>query len=115
MMSDAAPARTYLPILGYRAGLEWVLANSRMAFTDARVRDAEHLAVGDRLFLYTSRGCFGNPTRDRGRVIGEAEVTSAVHRRRKPVTIAGQEFTYDCQLRLKSLPLARRSGDRRHG
>jgi hypothetical protein len=100
-MSTAATS--YLLILGHRAGLAWVLGNSRMAFTDARAREGERLDVGDRLFIYTSRGCFGNPTRDRGRIIGEAEVVRPLRRRRQPVAIADQEFTHDCQIDLKSL------------
>jgi hypothetical protein len=102
-MSDAQAATSYLLILGHRAGLAWVLGHSRMAFTDARAREGERLDVGDRLFLYTSRGCFGNPTRDRGRVIGEAEVAAPLRNRRQSVAIAGQRFTHDCQIDLKSL------------
>jgi hypothetical protein len=98
---------SYLLILGHRAGLEWVLENSRMAFTAARAKDGALLAVGDRLFLYTSRGCFGNPTRDRGRVIGEAHVTSPVRARAKPVEIAGREFTHECEIALQSLAPSR--------
>jgi hypothetical protein len=100
MRSDRA---TYLLILGHRAGLAWVLGNSRMAFTEARIKEGQRLAEGDWLFLYTSRGCFGNPTRDRGRVIGEGEVLTTVRRRRVPLTIMRQEFTHDCQIMLKSL------------
>lgn len=74
-----------------------------MAFTAARAVDGAQLAVGDRLFLYTSRGCFGNPGRDKGRVIGEAEVLSPLRRRPKPVTIAGRDFTHDCRIAVKSL------------
>jgi hypothetical protein len=99
----AAAPQTYLLILGHREGLAWVLRNSRMAFTESRAAEGAQLTVGDRLFLYTSRGCFGNPTRDRGRVIGEAGVTSALRRRREPMEITEQQFTHDCQIELKSL------------
>jgi hypothetical protein len=78
-------ATSYPLILGHRARLAWVLGHSRMAspdgFTDARARKGERPDVGDRLFLYTSRGCFGNPTRDRGRVIGEAGVAGPLRYR----------------------------------
>src|SRR5437016_3637867 len=94
---------TYLLILGHRAGLAWVLKNSRMAFTAGRASEGAQLAVGDRLFLYTSRGCFGNPTRDRGRVIGEAEVISPLRQRSRPLRIDGREFTHDCEIVLKCL------------
>jgi hypothetical protein len=93
----------YLLILGHREGLSWVLENSRMAFTASRSREAERLAIGDRLFIYTTRGCFGNPTRDRGRVIGEAKVIGRLRRRPTPLTIGARNFTHDCRIALASL------------
>jgi hypothetical protein len=93
----------YLLILGHREGLSWVLKNSRMAFTASRASEGERLAIGDRLFLYTTRGCFGNPTRDRGRVIGEAEVVGRLRRRPTPLSIGGRNFTHDCRIALASL------------
>lgn len=94
---------TYLLILGERAGLAWVLENRRMAFTESRVSQASRLAVGDRLFPYTTRGCFHNPTRDRGRVIGEAMVAGNLRKRRRPLVIGGREFTHECEITLESL------------
>ncbi|HKF79950.1 MAG TPA: hypothetical protein VKB17_03920, partial [Thermoleophilaceae bacterium] len=69
-----AGAATYLLILGEREALAWVLREQRMAFSARRARSASALTLGDRLLLYTTRGCFHNPTRDRGRVIGAGEV-----------------------------------------
>lgn len=95
--------RSYLLVIGHMEGLAWVLKNSRMAFTAHRARAGQQLRVGDRLFLYTSRGCFGNPTRDRGRVIGDGVVRTLVARRPRPVEIAGIWFTHDCVITLRSL------------
>jgi hypothetical protein len=94
---------TYLLILGDREGLSWVLHNRRMAFTESRAAEVADLRAGDRLFLYTTRGCYHNPTRDRGRVIGEAEATSAVTRLDRPILIGDRQFTYACDIELKSL------------
>jgi hypothetical protein len=93
----------YLLILGHREGLAWVLRNQKMAFSAARASDGKRLAVGDRLFLYTSRGCFHNPTRDRGRVIGEATVASELRALPEPLLIGEREFAYTCDLELESL------------
>jgi hypothetical protein len=89
--------------LGDRQALGWVLRTSRMAFPSHRASLAARLAVGDRLLLYTTRGCFYNPTRDRGRVIGDATATTAPARLTEPVVIAGREFAIGCQLRIDSL------------
>jgi hypothetical protein len=74
-----------------------------MAFTKARAASATRLGVGDRLFLYTTRSCFRNPTRDRGRVIGIAEVQTPLRRRRERVVIADREFTHDCGIEIQAL------------
>jgi hypothetical protein len=93
----------YLLILGHREGLAWVLRNQKMAFSAARASDGKRLAVGDRLYLYTSRGCFHNPTRDRGRVIGEATVASELRALPETLLIGEREFAYTCDLELESL------------
>jgi hypothetical protein len=74
-----------------------------MAFPSYRAREVAPLRVGDPLFLYTTRGCFHNPTRDRGRVIGIAEATSVAEQLDAPVEFAGREFSIGCHLRLSSL------------
>lgn len=96
-------AASYLLVLGSREGLAWVLKNERMAFREANVSRATRLEPGDRLFLYTTRSCFGSFSRDRGRIIGEAEVATPVQRRSRPVEIGGQSFTHDCQIVVNSL------------
>lgn len=101
-----ADARWYLLVIGDRQALAWVLSQQRMAFSQRRRTSAEHLRPGDRLFLYTTRSCFKNPTRDRGRVIGEATTTSPVTALDAPVVFGDRDFTAGCSLRLDTLAVA---------
>lgn len=89
------PAATYLLILSEREAVAWVLEKERMAFP------ARRRAEVDRLILLTTRGCWHNPTRDRTRLIGTAEVTSPVRALDEPVTIAGRDFTRGCDLKVE--------------
>jgi hypothetical protein len=50
------------------------------------------------LLLYTTRGCFSNPTRDQGRVMGHATVRSTVKQLDKPVEFADRSFAIGCSL-----------------
>ena len=69
----------WLCTIGDRDALWWVLSEQRMAFPmKRRRRTLDELEAGDALYLYTTRGAFGNPTRDRGRVIGRATADQAV-------------------------------------
>ena len=85
--------RTYLLPIADREPLTWILKEQRTAFPPWRAREAQELASGDRLLLYTTRGCFHNPTRDRGRVIGLATVTAPSSTLRKPVRFGDREYT----------------------
>src|SRR5262245_52569967 len=102
-MNRPAVQGTFLLVLSERMGLAWVLRNQRMAFAASTIRSAEKLKPGDRLFLYTTRNCFHNPTIDRGRVVGEAEVLDNVRRRREPLIILDRSFTHDCPIELRTL------------
>ena len=94
---------SYLLILGDREPLAWVLREERMAFPRGRVGDARELRAGDSLLIYTTRGCFRSPTRDRGRVIGKATVESDVEQLDDPVVFADREFTSGCSLAIEGL------------
>ena len=59
------------------------------------------VAVGDDFLLYTAWGCFHNPTRDCGRVIGRARVESSITRFDVPVTIGGRNFMLGYAIRLE--------------
>jgi hypothetical protein len=93
----------HLLILGERSGLAWVLKHEQMAFADHRRSELSRVAVGDDFLLYTTRGCFHNPTRDRGRVIGRAQVRSAIASLERLVTIGGREYSLVCAIRLDQL------------
>lgn len=94
---------SYLAVIGEREALAWVLRESRMAFPATRRSEVDRLAVGDELFLLTTRGCFHNPGRDRTRVIGRAVVTTPVAPLDPPVELAGRTFPRGCDLRITSL------------
>jgi hypothetical protein len=100
---NIALVAAYLLIFGSRAGLAWVLENERMAFSAANASRASRLEPGDRLFIYTARGTFKNFRRDRGRLIGEAEVESPVKPRKRPVQIDRKSFSHDCEIDLLNL------------
>jgi hypothetical protein len=100
---DRASSATYLLVLGDRAALAWVLKHERMAFPDYRRAETRALKLGDRLLLYTTRGCFRNPTRDRGRVIGEAVVTSKLIPLDQAVVISGRTYPVGCKISVKRL------------
>lgn len=92
--------RAYLLVLGERDAIAWVLREQRMAFPARRRAETAALAIGDKLFLYATRGAWHNPTRDRGRVLGLAIVTSPVRSFDEPLEIAGRHFHTGCQLRV---------------
>lgn len=103
--------RTYLLIIGERKALAWVVDHERMAFSANRASSAQRLAVGDELLLYTTRGAFHNPTRDRGRITGSATVASEVEPLGRPIQIAGREFTHGCDIEITSLAPYRQGVD----
>ena len=53
--------------------------------------------------LYTTRGCFRNPTRDRGRVIGVALVATRAHELAVPVRFGEREFPIGLDLEIELL------------
>lgn len=94
---------SYLLVIGEREALAWLLRESRMAFPTTRRAEVDRLAVGDELFLLTTRGCFHNPTRDRTRVVGRAVASSPVTRLDPPLELVGRTFTRGCGLQITSL------------
>lgn len=93
----------YLLPIADRDPLAWIVAEQRTAVSERRRREAEALEPGDRVFLYTTRGCFRNPTRDRGRVIGIAVVTRRARELDDPVRFGGREYPIEIALRIESL------------
>jgi hypothetical protein len=74
-----------------------------MAFPAKRRAEVAGLAVGDELFLLTTRGCWHNPGRDRTRIIGRATVRTPVAALPEPLEIAGRSFTRGCDLTIHEL------------
>ena len=95
--------RSYLLPIADREPLIWILRERRTAFPIYRRRDAERLVKGDLLLLYTTRGCFHNPTRDRGRVIGVATVKRPTQELAEPIRFAEREFPIGVDLALETL------------
>ena len=97
------PSPGLLLVIGEREALAWILRGERMAFTPSRAREARALSPGQRLFLYTTRGCFHNPTRDRGRVIAAATVATCVEELAEPLELGGRTFTTGCRLKIPQI------------
>jgi hypothetical protein len=74
-----------------------------MAFPMSRARETEKLIQGDKLLLYTTRGCFRNPSGDRGRVVAEATLASGVSRLMQPILFGDRQFDLACKLDIKTL------------
>jgi len=102
------PRNAFLLVIGDRTALGWILTESRMAFPRSNRAEVRALEVGDRLYLYTTRGCFKNPTRDRGRIIGTATVISPVAPLDPPPMFGGRAFPIGCDLRLGPIALLHR-------
>jgi hypothetical protein len=94
---------SYLLPIADREPLAWIIRERRTAFAEHRAREALDLEEDDVLFLYTTRGCFRNPTRDRGRVIGRARVKARAKRASRAPTFNGREYPYVVQLEIESL------------
>lgn len=89
---------SYLLILGDRQAIAWVLREQRMAFPPTSRSEIAQVRPGDEFLIYTTRGAYRNPTRDRGRVIGHAVVTSDVRRLDEPVSVGGRDYPTGCDL-----------------
>jgi hypothetical protein len=96
------PAVYLLPIAD-REPLAWIVREQVTAFGEHRRREASALEIGDVLFLYTTRGCFRNPTRDRGRVIGRAVVAAPAADVPTPPAFGNRTFPIVVRLSIESL------------
>ncbi|MER5413985.1 hypothetical protein [Streptomyces virginiae] len=94
---------THLMIISDHDALRWVVTEQRMAFPTGRSKLAQSVNEGDEVLLYTTRGCFRNPTRDRGRLMGRATVSSPVRALPKPLRLAERSFSDGCSLNIHSL------------
>jgi hypothetical protein len=94
---------SYLLPIADREPLIWILRTRRTAFPIYRRPEAEGLTKGDVLLLYSTRGCFHNPTRDRGRVIGIATVKRRVRELAEPIRFGAREFPIGVDLAFQAL------------
>jgi hypothetical protein len=94
---------SYLLVISDREALGWILTERRMAFPSGSRSEVRSLKEGDELFLYTTRGAFKRPTRDRGRVIGTAFVRNEVTPLARPVHLGGREYPVGCDLEIGRL------------
>lgn len=94
----------HLAMIGDREALVWVLERQRVAFPQPRYYHIfPTLQPGDVLYLYTTRGCYRNPTRDRGMVIGAATVASAVTTSETPLTVGDRELPLEASIEIRAL------------
>jgi hypothetical protein len=96
-------ATTHLVIISDRTALSWVLTEQRMAFPPGRARAAHAIEKDDEVLLYSTRGCFGNPTRHLGRILGLATVSSPVRTLTAPIIFGERTFTEGCTLTIHGL------------
>jgi hypothetical protein len=95
-----------LLLIADREPLAWLLTTGRFAVPSAR--GASVPQVGSTLFLYTTRGCFRNPGRDRGRIVGVATVTQGVTHLAESVEFRGRQFSegFAVEIQRELAPLA---------
>lgn len=92
---------TSLLVISDREPPAWLLRTSSFAIPAARAASAPR--PGATLLLYTTRGCYGNPGRDRGLVMGVAQVTSEPRRLPAPVAFRGHEYLIGLGLDLRGV------------
>lgn len=90
----------YLNIVSDREAIHWILSRQSTAFGASRVAAGRKMAPGDRVFIYSTRGAWRNPTRDRGRVIACGDVVADPRSLEEPITIAGRDFALEVPLRI---------------
>jgi hypothetical protein len=84
-------------VIGERNALHWVLAEQRMAFREHV--NTDRLKPGDSIVVYATRGCWHNPTRDRGQVAAVGTIASPVVP--SSVDVSGEIMPYSCRLALE--------------
>lgn len=89
---------TSLVVVSDREPLAWMLRTSRFALPAGRAASAPR--AGDTLILHTTRGCYRNPTRGRGLVMGVARVASEAAALDEPVPFRGRDFGLGLTLQL---------------
>jgi hypothetical protein len=95
---------SWLVVIGDRDALWWVLSEGRMAFPVKRQwRVVSELDAGDALYVYTTRGAFHSPTKDRGRVIATATADGPAGPLDSPFELGGRVFPLGCAITVAEL------------
>lgn len=97
------PRGFFLLVISNRQALRWILSEQRMAFSPSRNKEPDTLFQDDKLVLYTTRGCFHSPARDRGRLIGTATIASPPRALQSAVVFGNRIFDRGCALRIDRL------------
>lgn len=100
---------TGLLVVSDREPLAWLLHQERFAIPESRATSGP--APGTTLLIYTTRGCYRNPTRDRGLVMGIATVTSDLARLEHPMTFRGRHYAAGFHLELNGVAPPHRGVD----
>jgi hypothetical protein len=87
-----------LLVISDREPLAWLLREQRFAIPTARMKSAP--PPGTRLFLYTTRGCYRNPPRDRGQVMGVAVVQDQAGLLEEPEHFRGRDYAAGFSLQI---------------
>jgi hypothetical protein len=96
----AQPATAIL-LVSDREPLAWLLREQRFAVPESRAVSAP--GRGTRLLLYTTRGCYRNPTRDRGLIMGIARVVSQPRRLDEPARFRNRDFHVGFGIRVEGV------------
>lgn len=88
----------WLFVLGDPAGIEWVLAHERMAFTSVLCTRARRMEPGDLALIYATKTAYKGG-RGYSRIIAVAEVTGPAHLLGEPLAIGAG--WYDCVVPLR--------------
>ena len=91
-----------LAVIGDRRALGWVLTQGIVAFPEPQTR-LPAFEAGDSIYLYTTRGCFKNPTRDRSRIVGKAVALTDLQVNEDPVRFGDRSFPLEVRVRIDSL------------
>ncbi len=91
-MSDCS-----LLVISDREPLWWLLSEQRFALPESWRHRAPQ--PGHRLLMYATRGCYRNPGRDRGLVLGTATVTAS-RTTGEVVQFRGRDFPVGMRLRI---------------
>ena len=94
----------WLIVVGNVKSLQWILNEGRMGFRSHVRTDAMH--VGDRFAIYTSKGAYGNSSRDESQIIALGHIESPVSTR--SVQVGDEQFAKSCSISIdRVLPLNR--------